>query len=186
MQLKNTTQVYGWVSIGIHWLMAVSLLGLFALGAYMVELTYLDAWYHPAPHWHKSVGMLMLLLLLFRLVWRISNPLPHILGSGFEKIIALLVHRMHYVFMLTVMLSGYLIVTADGRGIEIFNWFEIPAIFAAEKGREELAGLVHMLSAWGFMAFIVLHAGAALKHHFIDSDNTLIRMLGIKKENNNE
>jgi len=184
MKLKNTPQTYGWLSIAIHWLMAAAIFAMFALGVYMVDLTYVHPWYKLAPHIHQSMGILLFLLLVFRLFWRLSNPLPQILGVGIEKIIALLVHRLHYVFMFALMISGYLIVTADGRGIEVFSWFDFPAVFDAEKGREELAGIIHEYLAWGFMAFIALHAAAALKHHFIDKDATLWRMLGKKGAQN--
>jgi len=186
MQLRNTVESYGWVSIAIHWLMALVIIAMFALGVYMVELTYVDVWYKAAPHWHQSVGMLLLLLLIFRLVWRMTNPLPKLLGQPFEQMIALFVHRMHYVFMFSLMVSGYVMATADGRGIEVFNWFEVQAIFPTGKGREEVFGFVHMILAWAFMAFVGLHASAALKHHFVDKDVTLLRMLGMKKESNHE
>lgn len=182
MELKNSNNGYGLVSIVLHWLMAVAILGMFALGLYMVNLTYMDSWYKTAPDIHKSVGMVLFLLLIFRLFWRLSNALPEILGNPIEKKIALLVHRMHYVFMFTLMVSGYLITTADGRGIEIFGSFEFPALFPAEKGREDSAGWVHMLLAWAFLAFVMLHALAALKHHFIDKDRTLLRMLRVRKK----
>ncbi len=182
MQLRNTTSAYGWVSIVIHWLMALLMFGMFALGLYMVELGYMDAWYKTAPDLHISIGMLLLLLLLLRLGWRLSNPLPALSGSTFEKKAGLLVHRLHYVFMLVLMVSGYLIITADGRAVEIFHIWDVPALFPAEKGREFIAGKVHMVTAWAFMGFVSLHALAALKHHFIDKDDTLLRMLGKKGE----
>ncbi|MDQ7004650.1 MAG: cytochrome b [Ghiorsea sp.] len=168
------------MSIGIHWLMALAIFGMFGLGLYMVELTYVDEWYRAAPNLHISAGILLLFILFFRLFWRLINPLPELYGNSFEQFVGLFVHRLHYVFMFFLMVSGYLIVTADGRAIDVFNWFEVPAIFAAEKGREETAGLIHFYLAWAFIGFIALHAAAALKHHLIDKDRTLLRMLGIK------
>jgi cytochrome b561 len=180
MQLQNTTKQYGWISILMHWFMALFIFGMFGLGLYMVELTYADSWYKAAPALHISVGMLLLFLLIFRLAWRFMNVVPKIYGQRFEQVLGLLVHRLHYVFMLALMLTGYLIVTADGRGIDVFSWFEVPALLAAEKGREAWAGDIHRYLAWGFMGFVVLHAAAALKHHFINKDRTLLRMLGIQ------
>ena len=180
MQLKNSKQTYGWVSIAIHWLMALAIFGMFGLGLYMVELTYVDEWYRAAPNLHIGAGMLLLFTLLLRLFWRLINPLPELYGNPFEQFVGLFVHRLHYVFMFFLMVSGYLIVTADGRAIDVFNWFEVPAIFAAEKGREETAGLIHFYLAWAFMGFVALHSAAALKHHLIDKDRTLLRMLGIQ------
>ncbi len=182
MRATNTTQAYGWVSIGTHWLMAVLIFGMFGLGVYMVDLSYMHPWYKTAPKLHISVGMLLLALLLFRLVWRVGNPVPRPFGKGLEPVVALWVHRLHYVWMFALMLSGYLIVTAHGRGVEVFGWFEVPALFPTDKGREAVAGQVHKYLAWGFMGFVALHAAAALKHHVVDKDSTLLRMLGIKEE----
>ncbi|MES0371388.1 MAG: cytochrome b [Mariprofundaceae bacterium] len=184
--LRNSKEQFGWVSIGIHWLMALVIFGMFWLGIWMVELEYYDDWYHRAPWVHRSVGMLLFFLLVFRLGWRIANPVPEIMGAWWEKIIALWVHRGHYLFMFAVIISGYLISTALGRGVGVFDWFEVPALFAADKGRESTAGFVHMLLAWGFIAYIGMHAAAAMKHHFIDKDITLLRMLGINKQRGEE
>ncbi len=180
--LKNSESCFGWVSISIHWLMALAIFGMFGLGVWMVELDYYDAWYHRAPWVHKSIGMLLLFLLVFRLGWRIANPVPEILGQWWEKLLALWVHRGHYLFMFAVIISGYLISTALGRGIDVFGWFEVPALLEADKGRESTAGLVHMLLTWSFMGYIAMHVAAALKHHLIDKDITLLRMLGIHKK----
>jgi len=160
--------------------MALLMFGMFALGLYMVELTYVDAWYKAAPTLHISVGMMLFMLFIFRLLWRLSNPVPKVYGQAFEKVVGLMVHRLHYVFMFSLMLSGYLMVTADGRGIEVFAWFEVPALWVVEKGNEILLGKAHMVLAWAFMGFVALHTAAALKHHLIDKDRTLLRMLGIK------
>jgi len=180
VMLKNTGNQYGLVSIVFHWLMALLVFGMFALGLYMVDLTYVDAWYKAAPALHMSVGVMLFMLLIFRLLWRLSNPVPEIYGQPFEKIVGLLVHRLHYVFMFSLMLSGYLMVTADGRGIEVFSWFEVPALWIVDKENEVLLGKTHLVLAWMFMGFVALHSAAALKHHFMDKDRTLLRMLGIK------
>ena len=182
MQWRNTTQQYGWVSIVLHWLMALSIIGLFALGVWMVNLDYYDTWYHKAPWLHRSAGVLLLCLFMFRLLWRLSNVVPNISGQPWEKYLALWVHRGHYLWMFLVLVSGYLISTALGRGIDVFGWFEFPALLPTDKGRESMAGVVHMYTAWGFMAYIALHILAALKHHWIDKDNTLKRMFGYSEE----
>ncbi len=162
--------------------MALLIFAMFGLGLYMVDLTYVDEWYRTAPTIHIGVGMLLFLLLFIRFSWRLTNVVPETYGKDFEKMVGLLVHRLHYVLMFVLMVSGYLIITADGRAVQVFTWFEVPALFAAEKGREEVAGFVHMILAWAFMGFVALHIAAALKHHFIDKDRTLLRMLGIKSE----
>jgi cytochrome b561 len=76
------------------------------------------------------------------------------------------------------MLSGYLISTADGRGLEVFDWFSVPATLSGLDRQEDIAGEVHLYLAWTVIVLAALHALAALKHHFIDRDPTLMRMLG--------
>lgn len=67
---KNTKSSYGVVAIVLHWLMAAMVIGLFGLGLYMVELTYYDSWYKGSLDLHKSVGITLVALLLFRFAWR--------------------------------------------------------------------------------------------------------------------
>jgi len=174
----NTKDSYGWVSIGTHWLMALMIFGMFALGVWMVDLGYYDTWYHDAPYIHKSFGMLLLFALVFRLIWRWVNVLPALMGEAWGKFVGLLVHRLHYVLLFILLVSGYFIPTAEGVGIDVFGWFTIPASLSFQKTEADLIGLIHRYAAWAVMALAGLHAGAALKHHVIDKDNTLLRMLG--------
>lgn len=179
---RNSENCWGWVSILIHWLSAAIVIGLFGLGLWMVDLTYYDEWYRQAPFIHKSVGMIFLLLILFRLLWRKISPAPQYLQShtSFERKIAVIVHSLLYALMLLIMLSGYLISTADGRGIDVFGWFEVPAIIYGLDAQEDIAGDIHLVLAVSLIVLVVLHMVGALKHHFIDRDSTLTRMLGIR------
>lgn len=177
--LRNSSSRYGWIAIILHWLMAVAIIGMFALGVWMRTLDYYDAWYHRAPEIHKSVGMLLLFTLAFRFAWRLTNPRPELIGRWWEKMIALAVHRMHYLLMFTVMISGYLIPTAEGAGIEVFSWFTVPATFTFDKRQADVIGWIHQMSAWLLIGLAAVHTAAALKHHFVDHDVTLVRMFGI-------
>jgi len=184
--LKNTRQTYGWVTIIIHWLMALAIIAMFALGLWMTGLNYYDTWYHKAPDIHKSVGMLLLFLLFFRLAWVAVNVKPEIMGQVWERMIALMVHRMHYVLMLLVMVSGYLIPTAKGEGVSVFGWFSVPATIANIAKQADISGFIHYWGAWAMIGLAAMHTGAALKHHFIDGDTTLTRMLGMKRQSKGE
>jgi cytochrome b561 len=79
------------------------------------------------------------------------------------------------------MSSGYLISTADGRAIAVFDWFSVPALISDLPAQEDIAGLIHRWLAYLMMGLVLLHAAAALKHHFINKDNTLRKMLRAKK-----
>ncbi|MDQ6992726.1 MAG: cytochrome b [Mariprofundus sp.] len=181
--LRNSHDEYGWVTIVVHWLMAIAIISMFFLGAWMAELNYYSQWYHSAPELHKSIGMILLFLLLFRLIWRLLNARPTLSGLWWEKLAAVSVHRLHYLLMFTIMLSGYLIPTAEGVGIDLFGWLTIPATFLFDKQQADFIGQLHWGSAWAIIALSALHSAAALKHHFIDKDMTLRRMLGLSQKN---
>ena len=178
--LKNSDSHYGWVTILIHWLVAFTVFGLFALGYWMVGLNYYSDWYRTAPHWHKSIGILLFMLMIFRIFWRFLTPMPRPLSTHkrWEKISGHLVHMLSYLLIFTVMLSGYLISTADGRPIIVFNWFEIPSLGLLFNNQSDIAGVIHRYAAYSLLGLAILHGLAAMKHHVIDKDSTLKRMLG--------
>ena len=182
--LRNTSTGYGWISILLHWLVALAIIGLFALGLWMTELTYYDPWYREAPAIHKSIGILLFLVVVLRLAWRWGNPRPAPLPNHtpWEKRLGHAMHGLLYALPLLVMLSGYLISTAEGRPIEVFDWFSVPATLSGYEQQEDIAGEIHEILAFILIGLAGLHALAALKHHFIDRDRTLRRMLRARSE----
>ncbi|WP_298448431.1 cytochrome b [uncultured Marinobacter sp.] len=179
MQIGNTTAGYGWLAIVAHWVVALAVLGLFALGFWMVDLSYYDEWYRRGPDIHRSVGVLLFALVVFRLLWRLMSPSPDSIAAHkrWEVLSARAAHGLLYVLIFVAMVSGYLISTADGSSISVFGWFEVPSVTGQIKGLEDIAGLVHYWSTWALVGLAALHAAGALKHHFIDRDETLRRML---------
>lgn len=175
--LKNTATRYGLPAVFMHWLTALTVFGLFGLGLWMTELTYYDAWYKTAPFIHKSIGLLLAGLTVFRLLWRLANPRPQIAGARWERLAAESAHALLYALLFAVMISGFLISTADGREVSVFGWFAVPALPWALEQQEEIAGKAHETLAFALIGLAVLHVLAALKHHFIDQDDTLRRML---------
>lgn len=177
MQWGNTRAAYGLVAIGLHWLVAVTVPGLFGLGLWMVELTYYDPWYRTAPDVHKAVGVLLFITLVLRLLWRLGQPAPAPIGRPWERALAGLVHALLYLLLFATMTAGYLISTADGRAVEVFGLFAVPASVSGLANQEDIAGAVHFWLAWALVGLVGLHALAALKHAIIDRDATLRRML---------
>lgn len=178
----NTVDRFGLVSIMLHWSMAIIVIGSFGLGWYMVDLTYYDSLYNTLPFFHKSIGIVFGLLLIFRLVWKLINVRPTFEDSlsRLERLAAKSAHFAFYCLMALIVLSGYLISTADNSSISVFDIFKVPATITSIPEQEDIAGLVHEYLGYSIIGLTVLHASAALKHHFIDKDNSLRKMLGIR------
>ncbi|SDN89876.1 cytochrome b [Vreelandella arcis] len=174
---RNTRVGWGVISIALHWLSAITIIGLFALGWWMTGLGYYDPWYNLGPWVHRSIGILLLLATLARIMWRLVQPTPYAQGSRFEILLAHLGHITLYLLLLTVLCTGYLISTADGSGISVFDWFVVPALVHDLPQQELIAGDLHWYSAWGLILLALGHALAAFKHHFRDGHDTLVRML---------
>jgi len=182
MPLMDSTNRFGLVSIGLHWVMALLVIGLFGLGIYMVELDYYHRWYHKAPDLHRSLGVITGLLLLLRIAWRLMNTRPERLGAPLERRLGAIVHVLFYVLLAFIIVSGYLISSAEGQAVDVFGWFGIPATVTTIAQQADRAGLLHEITAWVIILLTVLHSAAALKHHFKDRDNTLVRMFGITRD----
>lgn len=179
MRWKNTADRFGNLTVLIHWLVALTVYGMFALGLWMVTLGYYDAWYHQAPEIHKSIGALLFVVMLVRVFWRFVSPPPEPLASysRFTRVSAILAHLALYVVLFSTLISGYLISTADGQPISVFGWFAVPATLSGMAKQADTAGAIHLYLAWAVVGLSILHGLAALKHHFIDRDVTLKRML---------
>lgn len=170
---------YDPITIVLHWLVAVLVFTLFALGVYMVDLTYYHPWYRSAPELHKGVGVVVFLLVLVRLIWRVNHGVPAGVGPRWQQRAARAGHWLLYALLVAVPISGYFISTADGRPLEMFGLFSIPALVSEVENLEDIAGLIHQLLAYALTGLALVHAGAALAHHYIAKDDTLRGMLGL-------
>jgi len=180
--IKNTKNSYGIIAIALHWLMAITIFSLFGLGLYMVELTYYDAWYKGSLDLHKNIGMVLLVALMLRVVWRMVNTTPTNADKTASDIEVKAAHYAHlalYVLMTVLMISGYFISTADGRAIDVFGLISVPALPASFANQEDIAGSIHEILAWTLILLSVGHILAALKHHFLNKNNTLLRMIKV-------
>ncbi|MDN6319444.1 MAG: cytochrome b [Marinobacter sp.] len=186
MQINNTSASFGLLSIVVHWVAAIAVFGLFALGFWMVDLTYYSEWYQRAPDIHRSIGVLLFCLMVFRLLWRwfSTSPGPLAGHKRWEVLSAQIAHVCLYVLTFVAIVSGFLISTADGSSVSVFGWFDVPSVTGQIKRLEDTAGLVHYWSTWALVALALIHSAGALKHHFIDRDNTLRRMLVPERRDN--
>jgi cytochrome b561 len=124
------------------------------------------------------------MLMVIRLIWRYKQLVPDHLAShsNLERKAGKLIHSVLYLLIFIIMIAGYLISTADDRGIEVFDLFIIPGFGSFIENQEDIAGLIHKWVAYLLITLVLLHALAALKHHFIDKDNTLNRMIGRRRK----
>lgn len=179
MAISNTSSSFGWLTRLLHWLVALHILGLVALGWYMVDLSYYDPNYHDSLLYHKAFGLVALTLAATKVIWFIVNvqPAPTQPLPAWQEWASTAVHLLLLGLMLIIPISGYFISTSAGEGIDLFGLFEVPALFAVSDAWRDIAIATHEYLAYTILAVTGLHAAAALKHQFIDKDGTLKRML---------
>lgn len=176
---------YNSVAKLLHWSIALAIVGMLALGWVMGDLPN-GAQKFALFQLHKSIGITILLLSLFRLVWRLLHKAPALPEPmpAWEKTAAKATHVLFYVLMLGMPLSGWVIVSASALNIPtmlygLVPWPHLPIIPTLPNKRDigHLAGGAHGFMAYGMAALIALHVGAALKHHFISRDDVVLRMV---------
>lgn len=177
--LRNSSERYGLVTKTLHWLLAMLILSLIGIGYYMVGLTYFDRWYNAALAWHKALGITVLALAVVFVGWKASSIAPAYPASlsAWQRSAATGMHHLLILLMLVIPISGYVVSTSAGKVVGIFNWFEIPALLPVSDALRDIAIRVHFWAAYGVGVLAAGHAAAALKHHFIDKDGILKRML---------
>lgn len=162
----------------LHWLMAVLFFGMLGLGFYMQGLP-LSPDKLKLYSWHKWVGVTVFLLALFRIAWRVTHQ-PPALPSSMPRLMQIAAHAGHhmlYMLMFLIPLSGWLMSSAKGFQTVWFGILPIPDLIEKNKLLGDLLQTVHVSLNYLFIAVLVGHIGAALKHHFIDKDDILTRML---------
>lgn len=165
----------------LHWLMAVLILGMIAVGWYMSELPKEDANRGTLYFFHKSFGVLILILVTLRLSLRFITkvpPLPFTLHPLVRKL-ANFGHIMLYIFMFAIPVSGIMMSNMFGHGIPFFG-IDIPKIFSENKVIGGIAHDSHEIMAYSLLALVAIHVSAVIKHRFFDKNkenNVLDRML---------
>lgn len=184
MPLTNTQIRYGGVAKTFHWLTALLILTLIVLGLVAEDLPYATDAELARKAWlfslHKTLGVLVFFVALARILWAVSQPRPGLLNADkrAESFLAELVHWLLYGALVIVPLSGW-IGHAAASGFAPIWWplgQNLPLV-PKSTSLEHLAGAVHFVSGRVLIGAILLHFIGALKHHFIDRDSTLRRML---------
>jgi cytochrome b561 len=168
---------YSGVAIALHWLVALLIFGALALGLYMVDLK-LSPTKLKLYSWHKWLGVTIWLLVVVRLGWRlIRRPPPAPPMPAWQRRAAAATHVLLYVLVLVIPITGWLFSSASGFPVVYFGVLQLPDLVGKDKGLAELFQSVHAALNYVLMAIVTVHILAALKHHLIDRDTVLHRML---------
>ncbi len=129
--------------------------------------------------WHKSLGISILILVLLRIAWRLTDRTPALPNHmrTWERRLAHTSHMLMYLVMVTMPLSGWVINSAANFPLKLYGLIRLPNIAPAGKALQTQAELVHFTFFWILVALLLLHIGAALWHHFVQRDEILTRML---------
>lgn len=194
----TAVQRYNKVSIILHWLIGIVLLCMFALGFWMSglpkdlpkaatldlfnwgvhTLTFAEPMSPRAFYFnlHKSIGVTLLVLIAFRLLWRLSHPVPELLPTmkAWEKKLSEVTHKVLYLLMLAMPISGLIMTLYSKYGVV---WFGIPLMKGIDNpGLRDIFKESHEVIGILFLVLIVLHILAAIKHKVVDKDDVMKRM----------
>ena len=169
---------YTRTSVGLHWVLAVLIIFNLGFGLYTVGLP-LSPQKLKFFSWHKWVGVTIFLLSAARLLWRLQHPAPALPGTmkPWEKRLANGSHSLLYVLFFAAPLTGWLFSSAAGFQTVYLGVLPIPDLLAKNKEVADVLRFAHRWINYTMAAVIGLHAAAALKHHLIDRDDVLTRML---------
>ncbi len=170
---------YTTTAIVFHWLIALLIIGTFSLGLVMSDMPGISPAKLKYYSWHKWAGVTILGLAALRLLWRLKNSAPEYPSSmpAWQKSAANGLHGLLYVLMFAVPLSGYFYTLSAGVPVVYFGLFKLPVLIDANPDLKPVLKALHYWLNMGLLGAFALHVAAALKHHFIDRDGVLKRML---------
>ncbi len=178
MAWRNTSERYGIVAKSFHWILFLLIAGLIGFGLYMTSQTFTPEIF-TLYKWHKTIGVLVLALVVARVVWRFVSPPPPLPANTppLERWAAHLTHLLIYVAIIVIPVSGWLMSSAAPFPNLILGNIQLPALIGQDEAASKFFSAVHYWAGRALMALLVLHVGAALLHHFIRRDQILVRML---------
>lgn len=176
--VRNTARAWGGVAKTFHWVMAGLIGAMFVLGT-------MAATWHMSPTklrlfvWHKSTGILVLVLVVARIAWRLSGVRPALpeAMSRLERRLAGLVHLLLYGLMVAIPISGWVINSAANLPLKVYGLFRLPNLVGPSKAVQVMAETAHLTLIVVLALLLALHIGAALRHQYWLGDDTLRRML---------
>jgi cytochrome b561 len=187
MTLRSTSTRWGWMTRVLHWSIALVVLGMLAAGFYAGSLdTSTPAGFNrfnAVIDIHKSFGLLILMLVVVRVLWRLSERTPKLPSTvpAWERVAARATHLLLYVGLFVMPISGYLMASAHGETVRFFG-ITLPHVVDLRGRWVHVAHSIHHIVAFALLAIVVLHVLGALKNHFIDRNDVLRKMAGLTRE----
>jgi cytochrome b561 len=185
--MPKPSPTYGAVAKTLHWLIAAAIVAMLIIGWTMANMDKSNSWRFSLFQFHKSLGITILLLSLFRLYWRLTHPVPpypaHM--AAWEKFAARSTHWLFYILMIGMPLVGWAIVSASPNNLPtmlygVLPWPHLPVLPGLDlDSKKQIGGVLdamHDYGAYLLAGLLVLHVAAAHKHHWLDGDDVLTRM----------
>ncbi|MBV8062435.1 MAG: cytochrome b [Nevskia sp.] len=172
-----TSANYTRTAVALHWTVAGFITCAFTLGLIVSDLPFSPQKLRWVSY-HKWLGITVLLLVLLRALWRLTHrppPLPEM--PAWQTFGAKLTHGLMYTLMFTIPLVGWVFSSATGYQVVYLGLVPLPNLVAKDKLLASALGDIHAGFAWTLFYVLLLHVAAAFKHHFLDRDDTLRRML---------
>lgn len=174
--MKSLPQKYGPAAMTLHWVVAIALLAALILAWVLPRKT--APGYDTILELHKSIGMLVLVLVVPRLLWRLGNPVaPAAELTHLETWLSELTHWALYAIMLLIPLTGYLFSSALGQSLDFFGLFMAGSPLPTDPTVSRPMEFLHKTGQYAIYGFVGLHILAALYHYFVKRDGVLQRML---------
>ena len=175
--MKPTAGRYTPMAIALHWLLALGILTAFCAGVYMSDLPF-SPQRLKLYNWHKWAGVTILALSALRLLWRLTHRPPvDVPMPAWQRLAAHGTHHLLYLLFFAVPLVGWAYSSAAGFPIVLFGVLPLPDFVSPDKALAEAIKPWHGWLAYAMAVLVVLHVAGALKHHFVDRDGLLARML---------
>lgn len=169
---------YTRTAVLLHWLIALLIVISFGVGLYMVDLK-LSPTKLKIYSYHKWVGVSIFALVVIRLLWRATHRTPALPNDmpDWQRRFAEAMHWFLYLLILVIPISGWLMSSAKGFQTVVFGVLPIPDLIGKDKELGDTLAQVHAVLNYLMAGLVVIHAAAAIKHHFVDRDDVLARML---------
>jgi cytochrome b561 len=177
MTFRNTNRSWGSLTKALHWIIVILIINQWVIAERAEELKGLEKL--QVLSWHKSFGMTILMLAIIRLVWRWMNPVPDLSAETrpWERVLAKISHLLLYALIFAMPLTGWMMSSARNFPVSWFKLFQFPDLVApADQTFHQMHDLHHLLFKL-LVVVALLHIAGALKHHFIDRNDVLKRML---------